>query len=461
MIRAAYHSASFRDPSGRVYCENECFFRVVNSTSVEFTLDILKKLEKEPSSFWVKSLVATELYENNSTGSVILKHEKINDVTYPYEWSPEQLRAAAVFTLDLQLDLLRNNLSLKDATPFNIVFRKGRPVFVDFNSIEKYQDKQPWAAWNDFQEHFTYVLLVYAYTGFYMAPVLGSRLSRCNVSTAAQIIGTRSLFSWSLLKYLRIPNWVFLSERKKSEGRGNRGPTLKKELLIANLEDLKTTLSSLSFSNFASHWETYQICCHYSVHDQNAKKNFVEEVAKQTSEPESHALDIGSNTGEYSLVLSEYFRNVIAIESDVEASSRIFTKASNGNLAIVPVLANFSSLTPAHGWGGIERSSFCDRFKGSKLTLALAVIHHLRISDGIPLSLILEEFKKYSENLIIEWVALDDPMSKRLLNGRDASLFEDYNLENFNKLISEIAFIKKELKLSNQRILYWVEFKSK
>ena len=122
--------------------------RVVNSSGVE---DLKAFFDSATSRRFVEQgrLVRTKildagtarnLIENsadsaiNTNGSVILEHERIPFQSFPYEWPPEMLHAAGQLTLDLAEGLLDEGLGLKDATPYNILFRGSAPVFVDWLS---------------------------------------------------------------------------------------------------------------------------------------------------------------------------------------------------------------------------------------------------------------------------------------------------------------------------------------
>ena len=65
--------------------------------------------------------------------------------------------------------------------------------------------------------------------------------------------------------------------------------------------------------------------------------------------------------------------------------------------------------------------------------MALALIHHLRITHGIPLKNQFEVFSKISKYLIIEFVPKDDSQVKRLLQNRD-DVFDDYNVKTFEHI---------------------------
>ena len=67
---------------------------------------------------------------------VVVEHERIAMRSFPYEWPPEMLHAAGELMLDLADSALAEGYSLKDATPYNVLFRGARAVFVDLLSFE-------------------------------------------------------------------------------------------------------------------------------------------------------------------------------------------------------------------------------------------------------------------------------------------------------------------------------------
>ena len=69
-------------------------------------------------------------------GRFLLEHERVAFPSFPYEWPAEMLHKAAKLTLDLAGSFLDDGLRLKDATPFNVLFRGPRPVFIDVLSFE-------------------------------------------------------------------------------------------------------------------------------------------------------------------------------------------------------------------------------------------------------------------------------------------------------------------------------------
>ena len=93
----------------------------------------------------------------------MLEHEKLPFVSYPYEWSFEMLRDAALLQLDLVIAALDEGIGLKDASAYNLQWKGAAPVFVDVASFYKRSDGEPWVGYRQFCQMFLYPLLVQAY----------------------------------------------------------------------------------------------------------------------------------------------------------------------------------------------------------------------------------------------------------------------------------------------------------
>jgi len=123
---------------------------------------------------------------------------------------------------------------------------------------------------------------------------------------------------------------------------------------------------------------------------------------------------------------------------------------------ILPLLLDLTNPSPNIGWANNERMSFVDRGPADAI-LALALIHHLVISNNVPLSRIVEFFKKNCNNLIIEFIPKTDSQVQRLLATRE-DIFVDYNKENFEKEFKKDFVIRDEIKIKeSERILYCME----
>ena len=90
----------------------------------------------------------------------LAEHERIPFPSFPAEWPPEMLAAAGFLTLDLAEQSLSHGWRLKDASPYNVLFRGSSPVFVDVLSFER-RDRQEslWPAYAQFVRTFLLPLL--------------------------------------------------------------------------------------------------------------------------------------------------------------------------------------------------------------------------------------------------------------------------------------------------------------
>ena len=73
----------------------------------------------------------------------VIQPELISFISYPYEWCFSQLKNAAITTLEIQKIAIDYNMTLKDASSYNIQFRQGKPILIDTLSFEKYQEGFP------------------------------------------------------------------------------------------------------------------------------------------------------------------------------------------------------------------------------------------------------------------------------------------------------------------------------
>ena len=101
--------------------------------------------------------------------------------------------------------------------------------------------------------------------------------------------------------------------------------------------------------------------------------------------------------------------------------------------------------SPSIGWTCEERDSLVAR-EHPQLAMALALIHHLAISNNLPFSKIAEFFAGICEYLIIEFVPKTDSKVKILLSTRE-DIFEKYFSNSF-------AILAKEQIKDSERTLY-------
>ena len=200
--------------------------------------------------------------------------------------------------------------------------------------------------------------------------------------------------------------------------------------MLALVQHLEECIESLKIKSEKSNWISYAEENSYSAEAMNMKKQIISEWLKKIK-PKT-VLDFGCNTGTFSLLASKHCDYVLAMDSDTFCIEKLYSdlKKSNGK-NILPLVMNLSNPSPEIGWANEERKTFSQRGKTDML-FALALIHHLRIGNNVPFSLIAKYFSEQTKNLIIEFVPKDDIRVKQMMAGRE-SIFDDYSEDNFKK----------------------------
>lgn len=427
------HPSSYRDPSGFVFEAEGVLYRQVDISFKEnFDFFIQSGCyDKLVNKGW---LIPHETINGSLTEIpghyLTIKPEKIGFISYAYEWSFDMLKDAALLTLQLAKEALQHSMVLKDATPYNIQWHKGRLVFIDTLSFEKY-DERPWIAYRQFCENFLGPLLIMHYHKKQLPELLLSWPNGVPLSTVASFLPFRSRFS--LYTYLHVHLHAKYSIRKVRDNSDVRNFSSKK--LLNLLTSLEVLINKLKIPPQASTWSGY--------YEEAAQRNdYLEQKKKIIDGWLDHATgihtaaDLGANTGEFSTLLAGKNISVVSTDFDPYCINDLYTAIkSKGEKSILPLVLDLSNPSPAIGVNNKERSSFIERAKFD-LLLALALIHHLAIGKNIALDMVAAMFAQMGQKLIIEFVPKDDEKVKMMLRNKK-DIYNAYNQSNF-----EVAFEK-------------------
>lgn len=420
---------TFRDPAGQLILMEEFALRRVRpaaAAEAKRFLDSPLRAQLETSG----DLVLTEIVELDTTGvpaagaegGFWLRHPRIDPISYPWEWTPAQWRAAAELTLNIAGKAIDAGWTLKDATPLNVVFRGARPVFVDVLSFEpRNQHSTVWLAYGQFVRTFLLPLVAAKYLNWPLQATLFWR-DGYEPTMLAQALPLRHRLNPKLLDVVTLAamlegkgkNSSKPAEAKKTD------PELAKHILHKRLARLKKQIQHAAGGESASEWSRYNQCAsHYQPADVEAKQAFVRKVLERLR-PAS-VLDIGANTGTFSLMAAEAGAKVVALDNDTAALEVLFRAAAEQEKPVTAMVANIARPTPAAGWRNREQLSLLDRLRGKfDLLLMLAVIHHLILREQAPLTHIAELAAELTTRwLVVEWVPPSDPMYQEWLRGRD------------------------------------------
>ncbi len=213
----------------------------------------------------------------------------------------------------------------------------------------------------------------------------------------------------------------------------------------------------LKLKNRNSTWGDYYIENTYSQIEVEKKKRIIEKYIEEINP--STLLDLGSNTGLFSRLASS--KNVYTISTDfdpycVELNYLEAKRKQEKN--ILPLYLDLTNPSPKLGWDSKERNSFLNRKKVDAV-MALALIHHLSITNNIPFDELVNCFSQLSDYLIIEFVPKQDIQFKTLLINRK-DIYANYNMEYFEKVfMKSYNIIRKEAITASDRTLYLMKLR--
>lgn len=354
----------------------------------------------------------------------VWEHERIAFPSYPYEWPSEMLHAAAGLTLDLAEASLAEGFGLKDATPYNILFRGSQPVFVDVLSFERRDPLDPtWMPYGQFVR--TFLLPLMASLHFGLPP--DRTLSGQRDGVEPEMMYRWTSF-WQRLKppflgLVTLPKWLGGNPSSEPSYKRQDASSAEKANFVMSglLRNCRRQLNAVApktgrDSTWAGYLDHKSL---YSASQLAQKEKFVQE-ALDLARPRD-VLDVGANEGHFSLLAARKGASVVAIDYDPVVVGSIWKNASSENLDVLPLAVDLTRPTPAMGWRNEESPSFLDRARGHfDLVMMLAVVHHILVNERIPLLDLLKLADELSrEYVLIEYVAPADPMFQRIVRGRD------------------------------------------
>ena len=458
---------SFRDWDGRVFATDGRVLRALSAQGLAnweaFASSALYRRLTEDEEL-VQTRMADEeeaerIREADPAGrwSAVLSHERIPFVSYPYEWTFSMLQDAALLQLRLTSEALREGLMLKDASPYNVQWRGARPIFMDVGSFERLRPDEPWPGYRQFCMLFLFPLLLEAYRGVPFQPWLRGRLDGIPPEEFRALFTRRDALRRGMLKHV----FLHASLEKRNAARGAEvrddlsAAGFDARLIQANLEQLVGLVRRLRSRISPSPWEGYRATCSYAARDTAQKDDFVRRVVGKRRR--SVTWDLGSNDGRYSRIAALGSDVTVALDADARAVDALYRSLrQDRDKTILSLVVDLSNPSPALGWRNAERRTLADR--GSPdLTLCLALVHHLSITNNIPLREIVEWLRSLDGEIVIEFPDRDDPMVTTLLLSKGDDAHPDYSRDTFEALLAASFDVVESLRLAAQeRTLYHV-----
>jgi hypothetical protein len=430
-LPSQFLTTSFRDPSGFVFTHEgqihrqvnqryrEHFDRLIGSglydTLVQQNL-LIPHEEADP-----KLARTPEAYK-------ILKPEQVPFISYPYEWSFSQFQDAALATLRVQKAAFEKGMGLKDASAFNIQFHQGRPVLIDTLSFEIYREGAPWIAYRQYCEHFLGTLALMAYRDVRLSQLLRRNIDGIPVDLASTLLPARTRLKGGLLMHLHL--------HAKSQARHKNNPSAAKTAKVGRaglqgiIDSLESATAALALKSNTGVWADYYSDTNYSESAAAHKAELVADYIERT-DPKT-VWDLGGNVGRYSRLAAGRGIFTLSLDLDPAAVELNYRACRKENIqTLLPLVIDLTNPSPDLGWAHQERASLKSRGPAD-LLMALALIHHLAISNNTPLDRIASYFAALGRHLIIEFVPKGDSQVERLLASRE-DIFDHYTQQGFEQ----------------------------
>ena len=453
MMTSQAHSSSFRDPSGFLFWQDGTLYRQVNTTYKD-NYDRLMK---------------SGLYEALTTAGLLIPHEEVDVeflrpdlaykvirpelipfISYPYEWCFSQLKDAALTTLRIQRTCLDFGMSLKDCSAYNMQFSKGRPVIIDTLSFEKYHEGQPWVAYRQFCQHFLAPLALMSYKDIRLNQLLRIYIDGIPLDLASLLLPFYTWLMFSLLPHIhlharsqkRFANKIVDTKRYK----------VSRLSFLGIIDSLESAIRKQKWQSHGTEWADYYQGTNYSsdafAHKEQIVAEFIDKICPKS------VWDLGANVGVFSRIASNKGIPTVSFDIDSAAVEKNYLECvRSGETDILPLVLDLTNPSPASGWGNEERLSLAERSRAD-CVLALALVHHLAISNNVPLNRIAKFLGDICRSLIIEFVPKSDSQVQRLLATKE-DIFPDYTQQRFENEFKKYFNIEGGVGIrDSQRTLY-------
>lgn len=435
------------DPQGYLFYWNDEIYRAIYPSSKK---DIIELFE----CGLIDELINAGLFPKTKKTDfqtddcpLVLWHEKIPAPSLPAEWSFSMLQDAAKAILMVNIIARRYGYQTIDAHGFNVLFRRGKPLYVDIGSFVKIEkdfncSKPGWRPYHEFMRFFYGPLKMWGHGEPFFARHALHGIQMPMVSYwrhrhpllrffPASLLSKFEKFYYKYKALNTIAMESFLqmastSELQKRVARLIQGLAKKKMLWFSsvNLERLHKKIDRMKRPRIPSPWENY--------HDEAALgKRFTSITDRIKQYDIKNVLDMAGNAGFLSrhIALHTPVDYVVCADYDENAIDTLYQRMKEEQLNVCPTVLSFAASVSDSKLPNATQRLKCDA------VLALAITHHLLLTQGLTVSFIFERLKSYSKRYVfVEFMPMGLYSSTHKLTPEVPSWYTlDWFRENFQK----------------------------
>jgi len=324
---------------------------------------------------------------------------------------------------------------------------------IDTLSFEKYEQGQPWIAYRQFCQHFLAPLALMAYCDVRLSQLMRVYIDGVPLDLASKLLPAHTRLNFGLLTHIHL----HASAEKRFAGESVGQAKMSRNALIGLVESLEATVRKLSWKPTGTRWSNYYDITNYSDLAFEHKTQVVGEWVARVKP--NLVWDLGANTGMFSRLACSAGVFTVAFDIDPAAVEQNYLQAKNDKEKnLLPLQLDLTNPSPALGWANRERESFRERGPAD-MVLALAVIHHLAITNNVPLPQLADFLAEMGKWQVIEFVPKSDSQVQKMMAARE-DIFPNYTQEGFEAAFSEQFTIHESVAVrESQRQLYLMETK--
>ena len=461
MTQTKIEFSSFRDPSGFLFEYKASLYRQVN-----------KRYQTE-----YDHLMSSGLYDDLINQGLMVPHEEVVDIpgphselmykiikpekvdfiSYPYEWTILQFRGAALTTLRIAKLALEHGMILKDASAYNIQFHRGGWTIIDTLSFERHEEGKPWVAYKQFCQHFLAPMAIMTYKDARLGLMSRLFIDGIPLGIASKLLPFHSRLRLGLIAHIHLHARSQKRYADKAVNEDMKSGKFNQQSMFKLLESLRQTVKSLNTKTEETGWANYYEITNYSEEAFEEKKVIVESFIDLVKP--NTVWDLGANTGEFSRIASRKGIFTVAFDVDPSAVAKNYIQVrQDRDLYQLPLIMDLTNPSPALGWAHQERKALVERGPVD-MVMALALVHHLAISNNLPFEKLAKFFVNICEYLIIEFIPKSDSQVEHLLKTR-VDIFDEYTIEGFEKAFSTyFEIIRTQALTDTDRIIYLMKLK--
>ncbi|WP_438394096.1 hypothetical protein [Caballeronia sp. DA-9] len=380
-----FESSSVVDPVGKVFHFDNRVFRAISPAYAGFVKDTIELAGSQ--NLFDEGLVPTWPSDFTIKGSpLVIEHQRVPFVTLRGEWCGEALREAALCILKVSAALLKSNLCLKDAHPWNVLFDGSRPYFVDWGSIAPVKEIN-WSLW--YKQFRQFLLAPLHAFSIGHAPIARAMLREHKVGVGNQIIEQPFL----------------VNEPAEANAIAHAAC---EALTAQTFEALADYVANLVLPHVEGEWSAYAQPRLSSLVDMSSLREKDRIVHRILEDDQGRTLiDIGTNNGLHSELAASLGKRVLACDIEEACLNALYSRTRQSGADILPL---FHDLLWPIGTSGIFNSiqGAEDRLS-CDTAMVMAVTHHLAFKQRVSFEGMAGAIARLAKRrAIVEFVPADD-----------------------------------------------------